>query len=193
MDTDLQPCWKVFQTAPGGGPAHLHRLGRPGDFKTRPTTNSPAWSLRPWPTGALPGPGGGRNIGPRISAGRSMHHEKPVSLYRSSARRDIDACDRSSHRREPTLSRSTARKDSTGSRGRGPKHGSCCSDDFTAWGRLDSIEGPRYMAATASKATHRPGYRAVSAVYGKDNGLMANCHIRVATPNTIETPRCFRP
>ncbi|KHK00342.1 type IV secretory system conjugative DNA transfer family protein [Desulfovibrio sp. TomC] len=122
-----------------------------------------------------------------------MHHEKPVSLYLVISPADID-------RLRPLirivvnllLSRGTARMDfGEKSEGVAPKHRLLLLlDEFTALGRLDSIERAiAYMAGYGIK-----GYFIVqdivqlSAVYGKDNGLMANCHIRVAyAPNTIET------
>ncbi len=65
-------------------------------------------------------------------------------------------------------------------------------DEFTALGKLDIVErAVAYMAGYGLK-----GYFIVqdivqlNAVYGKDNGLMANCHVRVAfAPNTVETAR----
>lgn len=129
-----------------------------------------------------------------------MHHEKPVSLYLVISPADIDRL-RPLIRIVVNLLLSRARLAWTSARSWKAwlrSIDSCCF-----WmsphrpGRLDSIERAiAYMAGYGIK-----GYFIVqdivqlSAVYGKDNGLMANCHIRVAyAPNTIETrPGAFPP
>ena len=65
-------------------------------------------------------------------------------------------------------------------------------DEFTSLGRLAIVERAiSYMAGYGIK-----GYfivqdlRQLSAAYGQDNALMANCHIRIAhAPTQIETAK----
>ncbi len=120
------------------------------------------------------------------------NHARPVNLYLVVSPADID-------RLRPLvrillnmlLSRATARLESSGESG-GRRRLLLMLDEFTALGRLDIVErAVAYMAGYGLK-----GYFVVqdiaqlNAAYGRDNGLMANCHVRVAfAPNTIETAR----
>lgn len=116
-----------------------------------------------------------------------MHHARPVSLYLVISPADID-------RLWPLvrivvtllLNRSTATLETP------PHRQLLMLDEFTALGRLDAVE-----RAIAFMAGYRvKGYFIVqditqlNAIYGKDNAIMANCHLRAAyAPNTIETAR----
>jgi len=116
-----------------------------------------------------------------------MHHERPVSLYLVISPADIDRL-RPLVRIVVTLllNRSTATLETP------PHRLLLMLDEFTALGRLDAVE-----RAIAFMAGYRvKGYFIVqditqlNAIYGKDNAIMANCHLRAAyAPNTIETAR----
>lgn len=63
-------------------------------------------------------------------------------------------------------------------------------DEFTALGKLPIIEKAlAYMAGYGMKAyIIVQDITQLNAVYGKDNAIMANCHVRIAyAPNTVET------
>ena len=124
-----------------------------------------------------------------------MHHERPINLYLVISPADIN-------RLRPLirivlnllLNRTTAKMEfAAGATKISYNHRLLLMlDEFTALGKLDIVERAiAFMAGYGVK-----GYFIVqdivqlNAVYGKDNGLMANCHVRIAyAPNTIETAR----
>ena len=124
-----------------------------------------------------------------------MHSERPINLYLVISPADID-------RLRPLirivlnllLNRTTAKMEFAGGTTKiSYNHRLLLMlDEFTALGKLDIVERAiAFMAGYGVK-----GYFIVqdivqlNAVYGKDNGLMANCHVRIAyAPNTIETAR----
>ncbi len=63
-------------------------------------------------------------------------------------------------------------------------------DEFTALGKLPIMEKAlAYIAGYGGKVyTIVQDISQLNSVYGKDNAIMANCHVRIAyAPNTIET------
>lgn len=124
-----------------------------------------------------------------------MNHEKPVNLYLVISPADID-------RMRPLLRlmvdmivrRICAKMEfADGSSKAGYKHRLLfLLDEFTSLGKLPIMEKAlAYIAGYGGKVyIIVQDITQLNAVYGKDNALMANCHVRIAyAPNTIETAK----
>ena len=124
-----------------------------------------------------------------------MNHEKPVNLYLVISPADID-------RMRPLLRlmvdmivrRICAKMQfADGSSKAGYKHRLLLLlDEFTSLGKLPIMEKAlAYIAGYGGKVyIIVQDITQLNAVYGKDNALMANCHVRIAyAPNTIETAK----
>ena len=124
-----------------------------------------------------------------------MNHEKPVNLYLVISPADID-------RMRPLLRlmvdmivrRICAKMEfADGSSKAGYKHRLLLLlDEFTSLGKLLIMEKAlAYIAGYGGKVyIIVQDITQLNAVYGKDNALMANCHVRIAyAPNTIETAK----
>jgi len=124
-----------------------------------------------------------------------MNHEKPVNLYLVISPADID-------RMRPLLRlmvdmivrRICSKMEfADGSSKAGYKHRLLLLlDEFTSLGKLPIMEKAlAYIAGYGGKVyIIVQDITQLNAVYGKDNALMANCHVRIAyAPNTIETAK----
>lgn len=124
-----------------------------------------------------------------------MNHEKPVNLYLVISPADID-------RMRPLLRlmvdmivrRICAKMEfADGSNKASYKHRLLLLlDEFTSLGKLPIMEKAlAYIAGYGGKVyIIVQDITQLNAVYGKDNALMANCHVRIAyAPNTIETAK----
>lgn len=124
-----------------------------------------------------------------------MNHEKPVNLYLVISPADID-------RMRPLLRlmvdmivrRICAKMEfADGGSVAGYKHRLLLLlDEFTSLGKLPIMEKAlAYIAGYGGKVyIIVQDITQLNAVYGKDNALMANCHVRIAyAPNTIETAK----
>jgi len=124
-----------------------------------------------------------------------MNHDRPVNLYLVISPADID-------RMRPLLRlmvdmivrRICARMEfADGGSVAGYKHRLLILlDEFTSLGKLPIMEKAlAYIAGYGGKVyVIVQDITQLNAVYGKDNALMANCHVRIAyAPNTIETAR----
>jgi len=124
-----------------------------------------------------------------------MNHEKPVNLYLVISPADID-------RMRPLLRlmvdmivrRICAKMEfADGSSKAGYKHRLLLLlDEFTSLGKLPIMEKAlAYIAGYGGKVyLIVQDITQLNGVYGKDNALMANCHVRIAhAPNTIETAK----
>jgi type IV secretion system protein VirD4 len=124
-----------------------------------------------------------------------MNHEKPVNLYLVISPADID-------RMRPLLRlmvdmivrRICAKMEfADGSSKAGYKHRLLLLlDEFTSLGKLPIMEKAlAYIAGYGGKVyIIVQDITQLNAVYGKENALMANCHVRIAyAPNTIETAK----
>lgn len=124
-----------------------------------------------------------------------MSHEKPVNLYLVISPADID-------RMRPLLRlmvdmivrRICAKMEfADGSSKAAYKHRLLLLlDEFTSLGKLPIMEKAlAYIAGYGGKVyIIVQDITQLNAVYGKDNALMANCHVRIAyAPNTIETAK----
>lgn len=124
-----------------------------------------------------------------------MNHEKPVNLYLVISPADID-------RMRPLLRlmvdmivrRICAKMEfADGGSMVGYKHRLLLLlDEFTSLGKLPIMEKAlAYIAGYGGKVyIIVQDIAQLNAVYGKDNALMANCHVRIAyAPNTIETAK----
>ena len=124
-----------------------------------------------------------------------MNHDKPVNLYLVISPADID-------RMRPLLRlmvdmivrRICAKMEfADGGSVAGYKHRLLLLlDEFTSLGKLPIMEKAlAYIAGYGGKVyIIVQDITQLNAVYGKDNALMANCHVRIAyAPNTIETAK----
>lgn len=124
-----------------------------------------------------------------------MNHEKPMNLYLVISPADID-------RMRPLLRlmvdmfvrRICAKMEfADGSSKAGYKHRLLLLlDEFTSLGKLPIMEKAlAYIAGYGGKVyIIVQDITQLNGVYGKDNALMANCHVRIAyAPNTIETAK----
>jgi len=124
-----------------------------------------------------------------------MNHDKPVNLYLVISPADVD-------RMRPLLRlmvdmivrRICARMEfADGGSVAGYKHRLLILlDEFTSLGKLPIMEKAlAYIAGYGGKVyIIVQDITQLNAVYGKDNALMANCHVRIAyAPNTIETAK----
>ena len=124
-----------------------------------------------------------------------MNHEKPVNLYLVISPADID-------RMRPLLRlmvdmivrRICAKMEfADGSSKAGYKHRLLLLlDEFTSLGKLPIMEKAlAYIAGYGGKVyIIVQDITQLNGVYGKENALMANCHVRIAyAPNTIETAK----
>ncbi|WP_022660082.1 type IV secretory system conjugative DNA transfer family protein [Desulfovibrio desulfuricans] len=124
-----------------------------------------------------------------------MNHDKPVNLYLVISPADID-------RMRPLLRlmvdmivrRICSKMEfADGSSKAGYKHRLLLMlDEFTSLGKLPIMEKAlAYIAGYGGKVyLIVQDITQLNAVYGKDNALMANCHVRIAyAPNTIETAK----
>ena len=124
-----------------------------------------------------------------------MNHDKPVNLYLVISPADID-------RMRPLLRlmvdmivrRICSKMEfADGSSKAGYKHRLLLLlDEFTSLGKLPIMEKAlAYIAGYGGKVyIIVQDITQLKAVYGKDNALMANCHVRIAyAPNTIETAK----
>ncbi|MEG6502662.1 MULTISPECIES: type IV secretory system conjugative DNA transfer family protein [unclassified Desulfovibrio] len=124
-----------------------------------------------------------------------MNHEKPVNLYLVISPADID-------RMRPLLRlmvdmivrRICAKMEfADGSSKASYKHRLLLLlDEFTSLGKLPIMEKAlAYIAGYGGKVyIIVQDITQLNAVYGKENALMANCHVRIAyAPNTIETAK----
>ena len=124
-----------------------------------------------------------------------MNHEKPVNLYLVISPADID-------RMRPLLRlmvdmivrRICAKMEfADGSSKASYKHRLLLLlDEFTSLGKMPIMEKAlAYLAGYGGKVyIIVQDITQLNAVYGKDNALMANCHVRIAyAPNTIETAK----
>ena len=124
-----------------------------------------------------------------------MNHDKPVNLYLVISPADID-------RMRPLLRlmidmivrRICSKMEfADGSSKASYKHRLLLLlDEFTSLGKLPIMEKAlAYMAGYGGKVyLIVQDITQLQAVYGKDNALMANCHVRIAyAPNTIETAK----
>ena len=124
-----------------------------------------------------------------------MNHDKPVNLYLVISPADID-------RMRPLLRlmvdmivrRVCAKMEfADGSSKAGYKHRLLLLlDEFTSLGKMPIMEKAlAYIAGYGGKVyLIVQDITQLNAVYGKDNALMANCHVRIAyAPNTIETAK----
>ncbi|MDL2285504.1 type IV secretory system conjugative DNA transfer family protein [Desulfovibrio sp. OttesenSCG-928-F07] len=124
-----------------------------------------------------------------------MNHDTPVSLYLVVSPADAD-------RLKPLIRlviniimrRATEKMEFAGGTSvAGYKHRLLMMlDEFTALGKLEIME--RAIAFCAGYGVKLyiivQDITQLNAVYGKDNALMANCHVRIAyAPNTIETAK----
>jgi len=124
-----------------------------------------------------------------------MHHDRPVNLYLVISPADID-------RMRPLLRlmvdmivrRVCAKMEfAEGSSKASYKHRLLLLlDEFTSLGKLPIMEKAlAYIAGYGGKVyLIVQDITQLNGVYGKDNALMANCHVRIAyAPNTIETAK----
>ena len=124
-----------------------------------------------------------------------MNHDKPVNLYLCVSPADVD-------RLKPVLRlvvdiivrRVTKKMEfRDGASVKAYKHRLLFMlDEFTALGKMPIIE--RAIAFIASYGGKMyiivQDVTQLNAVYGKDNAIMANCHVRIAyAPHTIETAK----
>ncbi len=124
-----------------------------------------------------------------------MNHEKPVNLYLVISPADIDRMRPLLRLMVDMIVRRICSKMEFADGGSvaGYKHRLLLLlDEFTSLGKLPIMEKAlAYIAGYGGKVyIIVQDITQLNAVYGKDNALMANCHVRIAyAPNTIETAK----
>ena len=124
-----------------------------------------------------------------------MNHENPVNLYLVISPADIDRMKPLMRLMVDMIVRRVCAKMefAGGSSVAGYKHRLLLMlDEFTSLGKLPIMEKAlAYIAGYGGKVyIIVQDITQLNAIYGKDNALMANCHVRIAyAPNTIETAK----
>lgn len=122
-----------------------------------------------------------------------MNHDRPVNLYLVVSPADIDRMRPLLRLMVDMIVRHVCAKMEfvDGASKAGYKHRLLLMlDEFTSLGKLPIMEKAlAYIAGYGGKVyTIVQDITQLNGVYGKDNALMANCHVRIAyAPNTIET------
>jgi type IV secretion system protein VirD4 len=123
-----------------------------------------------------------------------MHHERPVNLYLVISPADIDRMRPLLRLMVDMIVRRVCSKMefADGSSKASYKHRLLLLDEFTSLGKLPVMEKAlAYIAGYGGKVyLIVQDITQLNGVYGKENAIMANCHVRIAyAPNTIETAK----